>query len=922
MLRTIITIATCSLIFSLGKAQTKVGSNVLNIDPASILELESDSSGFLPSRLTTAQRNAQTEWDEGHIIYNITDNCLQIFDGIAWDCFVQGISVDSTIYKYNDTLTSDRIVGMGGYQLTFDGSGDVVITDAGFVGIGDPTPDAKLDVEGGTVRFSDYGLGNNPGSESYLLGVDSDGDVVEVTPAIDTFSLVGDTLRISLKGDGVAYDSILLSKYLDDINIYKDDGTILGNRTVDLDGFYLRTRGTDSGANIQFQNDGDIRQFGPGALHQLIDTSGTDLRLFAGPTTTYLSSFTDVPLFLRQNNANVIGLLTNEYLRFYNYGSGLRTGTPSNILGVEADGDVVEIDPMTLGSDDQILDSLGLTGTLLEIGIEGDANGLQTLDLSSLTHTGTAGSIFFADGSDGSPTEDNTNLFWDDTNNRLGIGTAAPSVDMHLSGATGSVELLLEADTNNAGESNQPKITFSQDGGGITGHIGFTGGTNNLRISNESTSVNSDIDFQTAGSTRVTIDGEGNVGIGTTDPQARLEVDGGTVRFSNYGSGAEETGSETYILGVEADGDVVEIDPMGLGTNIYNTSSSLEAFRTVDMDGNDLNFVGSSKTTAITSTGSLGVGITNPARPLHVNEALRLSRGSNTTSFIFDRYNGNLGTTWKSFLMGVNASSAGSGEFIIADYNENVSGGGFTRMLTLTDATLPIRFDQYGTGAPSFRTGNEVAILGVESDGDIVEVDASAIGNNIYNTSDTIESNRLVTLDGSSLSFVGTDTIQIDAAGNLGIGTNSPAARLDVADGTVRFSEYGSGTQADTTNVDYILVTNSSGDVKELNTAKNTRWFYPPAVIIDASDMATGEVLDLHQEYIDQFGTPEVSSDGAASSIPTYGEDELEYHITFFDDTILDNITITSAGVMTYDIISVPFDNYTIINVVFVIKDP
>jgi len=26
--------------------------------------------------------------------------------------------------------------------------------------------------------------------------------------------------------------------------------------------------------------------------------------------------------------------------------------------------------------------------------------------------------------------------------------------------------------------------------------------------------------------------------------------------------------------------------------------------------------------------------------------------------------------------------------------------------------------------------------------------------------------------------------------------------------------------------------------------------------------------------------------------------------------------------VMTYDVISVPFDNYTVINVVFVIKDP
>jgi len=47
-------------------------------------------------------------------------------------------------------------------------------------GIGTTTPDAKLDVENGTVRFSDYGSGTTTGTETYLLGVESDGDVVEV----------------------------------------------------------------------------------------------------------------------------------------------------------------------------------------------------------------------------------------------------------------------------------------------------------------------------------------------------------------------------------------------------------------------------------------------------------------------------------------------------------------------------------------------------------------------------------------------------------------------------------------------------------------------------------------------------------------------------------------------------------------------
>lgn len=44
----------------------------------------------------------------------------------------------------------------------------------------------------------------------------------------------------------------------------------------------------------------------------------------------------------------------------------------------------------------------------------------------------TAGSVVFA-GSSGVYTQDNSNFFWDDTNNRLGIGTSSPSSGVHVS---------------------------------------------------------------------------------------------------------------------------------------------------------------------------------------------------------------------------------------------------------------------------------------------------------------------------------------------------------------------------------------------------------------------------------------------------------------------------------------------------------
>ncbi len=45
----------------------------------------------------------------------------------------------------------------------------------------------------------------------------------------------------------------------------------------------------------------------------------------------------------------------------------------------------------------------------------------------------TAGSVIFSDGTNFA--EDNSNLFWDDTNNRLGIGTLTPLQSLHVVGS-------------------------------------------------------------------------------------------------------------------------------------------------------------------------------------------------------------------------------------------------------------------------------------------------------------------------------------------------------------------------------------------------------------------------------------------------------------------------------------------------------
>jgi len=74
-----------------------------------------------------------------------------------------------------------------------------------------------------------------------------------------------------------------------------------------------------------------------------------------------------------------------------------------------------------------------------------------------ITHKAIEGSVFFA-GTDGTPDEDNAQLFWDDTNNRLGIGTNSPGNKLEVTGAIRSEGIL-----NSNGTVTEPSYRFNSD---------------------------------------------------------------------------------------------------------------------------------------------------------------------------------------------------------------------------------------------------------------------------------------------------------------------------------------------------------------------------------------------------------------------------------------------------------------------------
>lgn len=168
---------------------------------------------------------------------------------------------------------------------------------------------------------------------------------------------------------------------------------------------------------------------------------------------------------------------------------------------------------------------------------------------------GTSGSILFVD-SNGKLAQNNSNLFWDAANNRLGIRTASPSYGIHMVGANSANALFaidhIEDTAGNPGvlfrkARGTVSVPTDVQNGDDVGFIGSTSysngwsGTSRIFFSIDGTFTTgqrppSRIAFWTNEANgslteRVRIDKSGNVGIGTTLPLALLDINSDILRL-------------------------------------------------------------------------------------------------------------------------------------------------------------------------------------------------------------------------------------------------------------------------------------------------------------------------------------------------------------------------------------------------------
>lgn len=74
------------LLFSIAIFSTtaQVGIGTTEPDPSAALEIDSDSGGFLPPRMTTAKRDAISNPARGLMIYNTDEDCINFWNHAQW----------------------------------------------------------------------------------------------------------------------------------------------------------------------------------------------------------------------------------------------------------------------------------------------------------------------------------------------------------------------------------------------------------------------------------------------------------------------------------------------------------------------------------------------------------------------------------------------------------------------------------------------------------------------------------------------------------------------------------------------------------------------------------------------------------------------------------------------------------------------
>jgi hypothetical protein len=396
-------------------------------------------------------------------------------------------------------------------------------------------------------------------------------------------------------------------------------------------------------------------------------------------------------------------------------------------------------------SDTQTLTNKTLTSPVISggtidgatIGASSASSGVFTSlsDSGNLTFTGT-GNRITGDFSNG--THSNRVLFQTSTTNANTIFGVIPNG----TSSTSQLNLYNNADANNA--SLLQALTLSTDARLASGQVG-TGSFLPLTM-------------YTGGSERLRIDTSGNVGIGTSSPSGKLQVIGDVFisRSTTASDGAINFGSNTnnYIYA-------------GNGNNLM-------AFAT-----------NGSERMRIDSSGNVGIGTSSPAGKLGVSDGtvqvITAPYGAGSTGYFGTSTNHTLALlTNNTECMRIDSSGTvliGTTSTTASTFNPKLQiAAGSNSTTTIQGMPCGLLINNTYNGAT---TGQGISMKFQMSSGEVGKYAAIAgIGDGIY--SNTMALAFYTTNNAAGGADNVTERMRINSAGNVGIGTSSPTAKLEV----------------------------------------------------------------------------------------------------------------------------------------------
>jgi hypothetical protein len=381
--------------------------------------------------------------------------------------------------------------------------------------------------------------------------------------------------------------------------------------------FDLLSSGAVSIAGTIYANDGvELSQVGTALPTNLKNVSGAGIVSFG-------SNF----LGFNENNNLYFSGNSKGYCEFaFNNPGGGRTYTfPSSsgtvaLVGGSGVGTVTSVAALTLGTTGTDLSSTVATGTTTPVitlnvptasasnrGVLSSAdwttfNNKQNTLTNPVTGTGSAGQVAYW--SSGSAITGESNLFWDATNDRLGIGTATPTERFEVAGLNGNIRLYGRSGiSNNSISSN----IYYNGSSWVRDNASFGAAEINFGSSNDSITFSTNSATSGSVTNKMQIFSDGNVLIqnGGTFTNAGYKLDvNGTGRFSS----ALTANNTITLIGPNATNNTENAASILFDAN-SNLMGKIVGFRGVNGNDGNLRFY----TNNVTPTLSLSLASTGEA---------------------------------------------------------------------------------------------------------------------------------------------------------------------------------------------------------------------------------------------------------------------------------------------------------------------